>query len=238
MRRLFAAAALTALLAAAAAAQEGQVGQTFTYELRDAAAFEAGYREHLRWHEVRRDPLVWYAWRVVSGERAGLFVDGTFGTTLAALEARIEPEADGADFRRTAGPFAIAREVETWLRSPGAGDAVFKEKRRPLDRNRVVLVTLRGGAGEAFAAALDDPACRARSPAPVSVYRRVEAPEAWLFVFPDEAAGGLSERLGAAWDCDAADIERTLAPLIKAERAETWAYEPRLSLFPGQPLVP
>lgn len=39
--------------------------------------FDAGYRRHLDWHREHRDPLPWYGWYVATGERAGMFVDGS-----------------------------------------------------------------------------------------------------------------------------------------------------------------
>ena len=41
--------------------------------------FEEGYHRHLEWHRQAKDPLVWYGWYVMTGDKLGRFVDGTFG---------------------------------------------------------------------------------------------------------------------------------------------------------------
>ena len=46
--------------------------------IRHGTQFADGYRRHLDWHTRAGDPWAWYMWRVSNGERAGLYVDGTF----------------------------------------------------------------------------------------------------------------------------------------------------------------
>ena len=77
-----------ALSGSMAMAEGSDTARLFSYTLIDRHAFEMGYRAHLGWHAARHDRLVWYAWYVTSGVRQGAFIDGTFGTTLANLEAR------------------------------------------------------------------------------------------------------------------------------------------------------
>ena len=70
------------------------------------AAFEAGYVRHLEWHRRQRDPWVWYGWSFVLGERAGLFMDGTFGHAAADFDAAVQPAADAADNAANVFPYA------------------------------------------------------------------------------------------------------------------------------------
>jgi hypothetical protein len=44
-----------------------------------AARFEAGYKQHLKWHLASADRWNWYGWFIVSGPRDGEFLDATFG---------------------------------------------------------------------------------------------------------------------------------------------------------------
>src|SRR5258706_9722604 len=68
----------------------GQAAFLFAYHLKPGmqASFDEGYRRHLAWHQGKRDTLVWYAWYVTSGERTGLFIDGSFGAPFAAFDQR------------------------------------------------------------------------------------------------------------------------------------------------------
>jgi len=83
VRLLFA--CLSIIVPAVAAAQSGGTAHLYAYTVKDRAAFEAGYRQHLRWHAAHADKLAWFAWYVTNGDRAGAFVDGTFGTTPDGL---------------------------------------------------------------------------------------------------------------------------------------------------------
>jgi len=66
--------ALGGAAARAAPPVQAQMLQLFSYELKDKAQFEQGYRRHLGWHAAHGDKLVWYGWMVDSGGRKGLFV--------------------------------------------------------------------------------------------------------------------------------------------------------------------
>jgi len=58
---------------------------------------EEGYKRHLEWHRNNGDLWSWYGWNIVSGERDGYFVDGTFFHTWKDLNSPVSPAADGAD---------------------------------------------------------------------------------------------------------------------------------------------
>ena len=99
--------ALSAIAITPAAAQtaDAPVVQFFSYHRTDKSAFEEGYRRHLEWHVRAGDKLNWFAWEVTSGERLGLFIDGTVAP-LSALDTRPDLAGDAADFARTAAAFA------------------------------------------------------------------------------------------------------------------------------------
>jgi len=203
---------------AVAAAQTGGTAHLYAYTVKDPAAFEAGYRQHLRWHAAHADKLAWFAWYVTNGDRAGAFVDGTFGTTPDGLAGRPDPKGDGADFRANAGPYVSAIGDEGWELWREASRATPLEQRRP------------GAYLHVYAIAADDKAAfeaaiAARPLPDATWYRSLDgAPGRYLLILPARSPGAppsLSLSGGPT---------RTL-------RAETWRYAPRLALMPGAPLA-
>ena len=207
-------ACLPIVVPAVAAAQTGGTAHLYAYTVKDRVAFEAGYRQHLRWHARHADKLAWFAWYVTNGDRAGAFVDGTFGTTPDGLAGRPDPKGDGADFRANAGPHVSAIGDEGWELWREASRATPLEQRRP------------GTYLHVYAIAADDIAAfeaviAARPLRAATWYRSLDkAPGHYLLMLPASSAGApppLSLRGGPV---------RTL-------RAETWRYAPRLALMPG-----
>jgi hypothetical protein len=110
MRRLTIMFLLLGSMWAPGLAQQTTGGFLFTYRPHsgDRSAFEDGYRRHLGWHERNRDTLPWFAWDVLVGRRPGVFVDGTFGTSFAAMDTRVDPAGDARDAAATFIPHAEA----------------------------------------------------------------------------------------------------------------------------------
>ena len=219
-------AALSILLPAAANAQSGDAAHLYAYRLSDQPKFEQGYRRHLAWHADRRDKLAWYAWYVTAGERTGAFVDGTFGATPEALENRIEPDADAADFRTNAAPFATALGNEGWTLWHEASRATSLERRRPDTLIHVLAIAPHDNAR--FETAI------ARHPLPAAAWYRAvgKTPAPYLLIVPAHSANTLPSAetiFGRA---------HPALPLVKVVRAETWRYAPRLALMPGEALEP
>jgi hypothetical protein len=211
-------ACLPIVIPAVATAQSGGTAHLYTYTVKDRAAFEAGYRQHLRWHADHADKLAWFAWYVTSGDRTGAFVDGTFGTTPDALAGRPDPEGDGADFRANAGAYVSAIGDEGWELWREASHATPLEQRRP------------GAYLHVYTVAADDPAAfeAAIAVRPLqgsTWYRSVDGvPGRYLLMLPARSPSApppLSLRGG----------------LVRTLRAETWQYAPRLALMPGAPLA-
>ncbi|QNA84258.1 hypothetical protein G4G27_09865 [Sphingomonas sp. So64.6b] len=211
------------------------VARLFSYTLTNRAAFEAGYRKHLGWHADRHDRLVWYAWYVTEGDRRGSFIDGTFGTTPAELDARPDPEGDAADFRASAGPFAQASGITSWSLWPQPTTATPLELRHPGDRLIAFFVTVKAGQVDTFEAAANRLAKTARGIGQVSWYRSGNADTArdYMLLFHGASDGALPILLRSAYHAD----PDTVVDQIDTVRAESWRYVPRLSLIPGQPLV-
>lgn len=106
------------------------VGQLFN-TVKDQPSFEEGYRRHLGWHAAHNDPLAWYARTIDSGTRKGPFVDGTFGTTFAGIDARPDPSGDGVHFGRNVTPYVTTLDIETWMLWARPSIATPLEERRP-----------------------------------------------------------------------------------------------------------
>ena len=73
---------------------EGDAAFLFAYTVREEQMnnFVEGYKKHLQWHMDKNDPLPWYAWFVFTGNRLGLFIDGTFGISFEAFDNRVALE--------------------------------------------------------------------------------------------------------------------------------------------------
>jgi hypothetical protein len=114
--RLLAAVATSCAALPAVAQPPGPAAQLSTYHVKPgaSAAFLEGYRAHLAWHMKARDRWAWYVWEVVSGERQGMYVGGSFDHDWAELERRPRPAEDGANHDATIGPH-LERSVARYL---------------------------------------------------------------------------------------------------------------------------
>lgn len=87
---------------------KGNAAFLFAYNPKEGQEnqFNEGYKSHLEWHRRNADPFVWYGWYVLSGDRVGMFIDGTFGISYEAFDNRVAPAEDIAHFQRTTAPYA------------------------------------------------------------------------------------------------------------------------------------
>lgn len=199
--------------------------------------FDEGYRNHLQWHRGKRDPLVWYGWYVYDGERAGMFVDGSFGAPFAAFDHRVDPAGDGADGDRNVTPYADTAFRASYRVRRELSTGFPLEQWKPSKRAQVFHYTLHPGARARFERALSaaraNLAKRAGAPA-YTWYEKVTggaAPEYMLMVARDgwksydEHAVALDEQVGQERLPD-------LAAAVDEVRVETWLYREDLSLIP------
>lgn len=229
--------------------QEGDAAHLFAYYPKAAMAeqFNEGYRRHLEWHRQKRDPLSWYGWYVEHGNRAGLFIDGTFGRSFAAFDDRVEPAADGADFAQTVAPFADpAFQVAYVLRRDLSTGQPLEEK-RPSPSVQVFHYRVRPGTERRFERALlaaREALSRLQS-APVHTWYELvvggEHPAYMLMVARDSWAGydrfrsPLSDLIAHGRASD--DVQRLMNDLVasvEAVMSETWRYRADLSYVPEQ----
>lgn len=112
--------------------------------------FDEGYRRHLDWHRAKGDSLVWYGWYVLTGDRIGTFIDGTFGNRFEAIDRRVDPAGDAADFAQTAAPFADPVYRRAYRLRVDLSSATPLEDRQPSPLVHVYHFTVEPGTGERF----------------------------------------------------------------------------------------
>ncbi len=118
------------------------------------APFDEGYRAHLAWHRAKGDPFAWYGWDVVRGADAGVFVDGTFGPSLADFEQRVAPDEDAAHFTEHVAPYGERLWSETYRVRRDLGTSRTLEARAPTPFLHVLRYELQPGAAARFEALL------------------------------------------------------------------------------------
>ncbi len=97
-------------LAPLASAQEtkANVGRIYWTWARPGQAqqYEAGSKKHSEFHKMKNDPWTWSTWQVVSGNRAGHYVTGTFGHEWKDFDNLPVAQAeDDADYFKNVEPY-------------------------------------------------------------------------------------------------------------------------------------
>jgi len=89
-----------------ALAQDGGLAHFSVWAPKHEAKFKTGNKYHLQWHKDNNDSWNWYGWYVISGTRAGQFIDATFNHSWADFDNPVNPAGDGADNALHTEPFA------------------------------------------------------------------------------------------------------------------------------------
>lgn len=230
----------------ATAGRTGDAAFLFAYHPKEGARalFQEGYRRHLEWHRQREDPLPWYAWWVVTGDRIGMFVDGTFGTAFSAFDARIDPQGDGADFAQTTAPFADPAFRRVLRLRRDLSTAARLESRSASRLLQVSEVRLRPGGEAEFEAILRAVREVSGGPAGPAAYTWYELIDGgprptYLLMVPTESwsdlassAVGLRGLIARTGGQTAAEASRRLADLVESVVVETWSWAQNLTYLP------
>jgi len=112
--------------------------------------FQEGYRRHLEWHRRARDSWAWYGWRIVTGDRAGYFMDGTFGHDWDDFDHAINPQGDAQDNALNVAPYADFVSVEHIERITGLSNDRRLEDMKPSRFIEMHRLTIRVGYQEDF----------------------------------------------------------------------------------------
>lgn len=211
------------------------------------ALFNEGYRRHLAWHRAQDDPLVWYAWYVVFGQRTGLFIDGTVGIPFAAFDARVDPAGDGADFAQTTAPFADVafRSVYALRRDLSTGTPL--EEEHPSALVQVFRYTVHVGKESQFEGVLRAVRTaleRAEKAPTLTWYELAVGDEhaGYMLMIPrntwadyDEAEASVRAILQRGYpSAEAAEFLTAFSESVKRVESEVWLYQSTLSYFPEQ----
>ena len=108
------------LVAPVVAQEEAQtVGQLFFVQPKggEVLQWEAAYKKHVDWHRSKKDTWSWPVWEIVSGERTGQYVIGTFGHPWKDLDRGEFGAADRADAIANQGARGTVA-VELWRSLP------------------------------------------------------------------------------------------------------------------------
>jgi hypothetical protein len=218
-----------------------QAAFLFTYDIDrgQEAAFEAGYAAHLQWHAAHGDTLPWFGWYVTSGPRTGLFVDGTFGISFAAMDQRPDPAGDGADMEARVLPYAKARAYSAHVLWPEPSTVRSLETRQPSPALDVYGLSVSPGDVPAFETALLAAAKAGKGRLGWTWYRLAGGGELgrYLVLVPRQTWSDLADRPtdlpGLMTAAYGAGLDRgRAAALVRSVEIETWSYRPKLSRLP------
>ena len=241
---------LLVLMLAAAAGARGQdagatLALTFAYSPRESATdLAGGYKRHLEWHIANNDPILWYAWFVVEGDRVGHFVDGAYDVTGAEFDSRPDPAGDAADATATFLP-AVQMEYRRVFRlRRDLGTSSFLEDRKPSALMQVVYYHVKPGAQIQFEAAASVIAGAARQKElDFTLYEMLTGASGPLYAmyvpldglrsFDDTAVSLESVARSAMKKNTLASALADLAVATRSTTSEVWSYRADLSLIPA-----
>ena len=233
---------------ASAQAPPGQAALLTVIKLRDGmeSLFEAGYRRHLDWHRDRADFMPWYGWYVITGERRGYFVDGTFGHSWSALDQRVDPAGDRRDNTLNVLPYVEAIFTRVLMLRSDLSTARFLEEQATPRRLQTFSFYLKPGTEHRFDEALRilrSALLQAESPPALAWYQLIEGGEYpnYLLMIPrtdwasyDTTDVTLTALINRALPSEqATDILQTINEVVQRVYSETLSYRADLSYFPG-----
>lgn len=228
---------------------KGNAAYLFAYYPKENAQtlFENGYKKHLSWHAGKDDPLVWYAWYVQTGERLGMFIDGSFGISHRAFANRVEPASDGTDFAQTTAPFVTDAFRKIYQLKPALSTASLLEDHKPSATIEVYTIVVEQGMESNFEQVIGtlrnklNPSTGKLS---FTLYQLLSGGEqsGYMLMIPRDGYAGFSHSTFTSIGQliqqtfspkEAATLNKQLSACIKEVRSETWGYRPDLSLIPG-----
>lgn len=249
---LFLALALPAVLSAQVPDSiEGEAGLVFSYQPLPGqeSQFFDGYRSHLDWHREHDDPFTWYGWTVLTGDRVGTFVDGTFGISYEAFGNRVKPQEDRSHFENSVAPYAEVLARKLFRLERDLSTAFPLEEQKPSRFVDAYTFSVAPGKEPLFEEILSELAGAGGEPESgmrVTVYRQLTGGvlPAYLVLVPREGFAAFDPR-GAITTLGHA-IERTFpepradalldrfSASVEVVQGETWAYRSDLSYFPAE----
>jgi hypothetical protein len=163
-------------------------------------------------------------WTVTNGERAGLYLDGTFGHAWADFDAAVDPPGDRADNGANVDPFTTRGANHVWRLRPELGGLPVDPEKAPMVMRTEYRV--RPGARKELDAAFRRlrEVARGRE---YDVFELVSGGELstyvlWVPVATWSDAGDFTGR--------ASDVLQALAAGAESTRAELWRFRADMSI--------
>lgn len=228
---------------------KGNAAYLFAYYPKEDAReqFENGYKKHLSWHEAKKDPLVWYAWYVQTGDRLGLFIDGTFGISHMAFDNRIAPTEDGQDFQQTTAPFANNSFRKIYTLKSELSTVQLLEDHTPSKMIEVFEIVVDHGQEAVFEKVMQMLKVKLNNTPDkplFTVYKLLSGGEqsGYMIMVPREKAADFDKKehflsisqliVQNFSEEQAQQLNQDLSKAIKHLRNETWAYRSDMSRIP------
>ncbi len=155
--------------------------------------FQEGYKRHLEWHRKNGDTWTWHGWMLISGERDGTFLDGTFFHQWTDLDAPVSPAGDGADNAVNVEPYAEVRSVASYEAVSALSNLTPKHFNSPLLTFCYIEVAP-GRAAQFEARAAQELRELAAKVMPHAVLRPVNGTSEYLLLLPAEKLSELGSQ--------------------------------------------
>lgn len=99
------------LLSGSVFAQDNRIAQFSVWQPKEtqAAAFQRGYQQHIKWRKTAGEPWEWHGWYFTSGPRIGYFMEATFNHAWSDFDNPLDPNEESIDRQQTVYPFADVR---------------------------------------------------------------------------------------------------------------------------------
>lgn len=229
--------------AMAGQARAGTAGFLYSYRVDSPASFDPAYAAHLEWHRRHDDHLAWYGWYVIAGARTGMFVDGTFGSRLEAVDRRPDPAGDGRDFATGAALHSQPVGNSAWLLWPEVSTSFTLEDRQPTPMVEVLQLAVEPARAAEFEALLSRlAAAHGSRPGTGWTWYRLLAGGAhpsYLVMIPllhwadfEDRPRSLAAFAAQAYGRDLRQAG-ALDGMIRNHESEIWRYRADLSYFPA-----
>ncbi|UII34653.1 hypothetical protein LVD17_12625 [Fulvivirga ulvae] len=226
----------------------GEAAYIFAYYPKENAKelFETGYKEHLEWHKEKQDPLVWYAWYVQSGNRLGMFIDGSFGISHSAFDNRVDPAGDGKDFAQTTAPFAESVFRQVYALDRSLSTAYLLEDHKPSGAIEVFHITVHPGKEMIFEKAmrtLKEAAVKQKAVPEYTLYKLLSGGEhaGYLMMVPRKSFASFDQQILSIADLSqqvlsgskALEANNHISTSVRKIESESWSYRADMSVIPS-----
>lgn len=217
---------------------------TYAYSAKESGSDLAdGYKKHLEWHVANNDPILWYAWFVVEGDRLGHFVDGAFDVTGAEFDARPDPAGDAADATLNFAPHVNLEYRRIFRLRRDLSSSTFLEDRDPSRLMQVVYYHVQPGKQMEFEAIVQEIAFAAnREGSKFTLYEMLTGGTGALYAvyvpldgfasFDSRAVTLESIASKAIGKAGRSQALQRLATVVNHTVAEVWQFRADLSLIP------